>query len=60
VVTHGLKKYYSLQTKSLDVYVDDAYNSRAIPVAKANNAVGIYLNTLMIRGRLIGPIISRV
>ena len=51
VVTPGFKKSYSEQTKSLDVHIDGALNSRAMPISKASNVVDMNPGALMISGR---------
>jgi flagellar basal-body rod protein FlgF len=51
VVTPGFKKSYSEQTKSLDVHIDGALNSRAMPISKAINVVDMNPGALMISGR---------
>ena len=51
VVTPGFKKSYSEQTKSLDVHIDGALNSRAMPMSKASNVVDMNPGALMISGR---------
>ena len=51
VVTPGFKKSYSEQTKSLDVHIPGAHNSRAMPVSSATNVVDMNPGSLMVSGR---------
>jgi flagellar basal-body rod protein FlgF len=51
VVTPGFKKSFSEQTRSLDVHIPGAYNSRAMPVSKATNLVNMDPGALMVTGR---------
>jgi len=53
VITPGFKKSCSEQTKSLDVHVDGALNSRAMPISKATNIVDMNPGALMISGRAL-------
>lgn len=53
VITPGFKKSFSEQTKSLDVHVDGALNSRAMPISKATNIVDMNPGALMISGRAL-------
>ena len=53
VVTPGFKKSYSEQTKSLDVHIPGAFNSRAMPVSKATNVVDMNPGALMVSGRAL-------
>ncbi len=53
VITPGFKKSFSEQTKSLDVHVDGALNSRAMPISKATNIVDMKPGALMISGRAL-------
>jgi len=53
VVTPGFKKSYSEQTKSLDVHIEGALNSRAMPISKASNVVDMNPGALMISGRAL-------
>ena len=53
VITPGFKKSFSEQTKSLDVHVDGALNSRAMPISKATNIVDMNSGALMISGRAL-------
>jgi len=51
VVTPGFKKSYSEETKSLDIHIPGAHNSRAMPVSKASNVVDMNPGALMVSGR---------
>ena len=51
VVTPGFKKSYSEQTKSLDVHIEGALNSRAMPISSASNVVDMNPGALMVSGR---------
>jgi len=51
VVTPGFKKSYSEQTRSADVHIPGAFNSRAMPISKATNLVDMDPGALMITGR---------
>jgi len=53
VVTPGFKQSYSEQTKSLDVHIPGAFNSRAMPVSKATNVVDMNPGALMVSGRAL-------
>jgi flagellar basal-body rod protein FlgF len=53
VVTPGFKKSYSEQTKSLDVHIPGAHNSRAMPVSSATNVVDMNPGALMVSGRAL-------
>ena len=53
VITPGFKKSFREQTKSLDVHVDGALNSRAMPISKATNIVDMNPGALMISGRAL-------
>jgi flagellar basal-body rod protein FlgF len=51
VVTPGFKKSFSEQTRSLDVHIPGAFNSRAMPLSKATNLVNMDAGALMVTGR---------
>jgi len=53
VVTPGFKKSYSEQTRSMDVHIPGAHNSRAMPMSRANNVVDMNPGSLMISGRAL-------
>ena len=53
VVTPGFKNSFSEQTRSLDVYIPGALNSRAMPVSKASNVVDMNPGALMVSGRAL-------
>ena len=58
VATPGFKKSYSEQTKSLDVHIPGAYNTRAMPVSKATNVVDMNPGALMLSGRTLDVYIN--
>lgn len=58
VATPGFKKSYSEQTKSLDVHIPGAYNTRAVPVSKATNVVDMNPGALMLSGRTLDVYIN--
>jgi len=51
VVTPGFKKSYSEQTRSMDVHIPGAYDSRAMPLSRATNVVDMNPGSLMVSGR---------
>ena len=51
VVTPGFKKSFSEQTRSLDVHIPGAHNSRAMPMSKATNLVNMDPGALIVTGR---------
>jgi len=53
VVTPGFKKSYSEQTRSMDVHIPGAYDSRAMPLSRATNVVDMNPGSLMVSGRAL-------
>ena len=53
VVTPGFKKSYSEQTRSMDVHIPGAHNSRAMPMSRATNVVDMNPGSLMVSGRAL-------
>jgi len=51
--TPGFKKSYSEQTRSMDIHIQGALNSRAMPVSKASNLVDMNPGALMMSGRTL-------
>ena len=53
VVTPGFKKSYREQTRSMDVHIPGAYDSRAMPLSRATNVVDMNPGSLMVSGRAL-------